>query len=118
MRLLLASFLRSPVLAFECSMRRRLLCGCPGAAFAVIHAGCHLPHSAPLPAAAAHHLPPASPPAGTVRVNGREMELGQLQAITGFVPQDDIVHEVRAVQRSVRCHHSWACAPSTRCTAC
>lgn len=28
-------------------------------------------------------------------MNGWEMELGQLQAITGFVPQDDIVHEVR-----------------------
>ena len=38
---------------------------------------------------------------GRVRVNGREMELSALQAITGFVPQDDIVHEDLTVRENL-----------------
>lgn len=32
--------------------------------------------------------------AGTVRVNGREMRAKDLQAIAGFVSQEDLLHEV------------------------
>eukprot|EP00887_Chlorella_sp_A99_P006238 scaffold3.g6238.t1 len=38
---------------------------------------------------------------GRVRVNGQEMQLSRLQAITGFVPQEDIVHEDLTVRENL-----------------
>jgi hypothetical protein len=39
--------------------------------------------------------------AGAVRVNKREMDLKRLQAITGFVPQEDVVHEDLTVRENL-----------------
>lgn len=38
---------------------------------------------------------------GSIRVNGRAMRLPQLRVITGFVPQDDIVHEDLTVHENL-----------------
>ena len=59
--------------------------------------------------------PPACP-AGAVRVNKRDIDIRRLQAITGFVPQEDSVHEDLTVRENLvsRCcyKHAGRCYPS------
>jgi len=38
---------------------------------------------------------------GTIRVNGQEAEISQFKSVTGFVPQDDIVHNDLTVREQI-----------------
>jgi len=39
---------------------------------------------------------------GTVKINGRKMDIRKISSLVGFVPQDDIVHETLTVREQIR----------------